>query len=191
MPTFASLWKAILYRTFCYTLAIIFIAGFSAYDAIAADNPQTSEDFWSDIGQTIDEQDERNHMDDQSTIFPQLVPNEVLSEEGKLAQKRSLTSYYEYRIQGFEHRRRVFEWQYYSSIVIFFMVVFIVSLGLYFSWMQFHATENPNDMPSSNIEASTTSIKVSSPVLGVIILVLSLAFFYLYLVYVYPIVDII
>jgi len=37
------------------------------------------------------------------------------------------------------------------------------------------------------LELGQTGLKVSSPVLGVIILVISLAFFYLYLVYVYPI----
>jgi hypothetical protein len=42
----------------------------------------------------------------------------------------------------------------------------------------------------TEFEASAKGIKVSSPVLGVIILVISLAFFYLYLVYVYPISEI-
>ena len=41
--------------------------------------------------------------------------------------------------------------------------------------------------PVTSFSASATGISVSSPVLGVIILVISLAFFYLYLVYVYPI----
>jgi hypothetical protein len=43
---------------------------------------------------------------------------------------------------------------------------------------------------STTLEASATGIKLSSPVLGVIILALSLAFFYLYLVHVYPIEEI-
>jgi hypothetical protein len=42
---------------------------------------------------------------------------------------------------------------------------------------------------ASPIELSTGGLKISSPVLGVIILGLSLAFFYLYLVYVYPIAE--
>jgi hypothetical protein len=39
----------------------------------------------------------------------------------------------------------------------------------------------------TSLELSTTGLKVSSPVLGVVILALSLGFFYLYLVYAYPI----
>lgn len=46
------------------------------------------------------------------------------------------------------------------------------------------------DAKEHSVELSTSGIKVSSPVLGVIILALSLAFFYLYLVYVYPIKEI-
>jgi hypothetical protein len=41
----------------------------------------------------------------------------------------------------------------------------------------------------TEIEASVTGIRVSSPVLGVLILVISFLFFYLYLIYVYPVVD--
>ncbi len=43
---------------------------------------------------------------------------------------------------------------------------------------------------TTEIVASVKGIKVSSPILGVIILVISLLFFYLYLVYVYPITEI-
>lgn len=39
----------------------------------------------------------------------------------------------------------------------------------------------------TDLEASIGNVKVSSPVLGVVILLLSLMFFYVYLVYVYPI----
>ena len=42
----------------------------------------------------------------------------------------------------------------------------------------------------TEFSASLKGIKVSSPILGVVILIISLAFFYLYLVYVYPIEDI-
>jgi hypothetical protein len=44
---------------------------------------------------------------------------------------------------------------------------------------------------ATEIDLSTSSVKVSSPVLGVIILVISLAFFCLYLVYVYPISEVV
>jgi len=42
----------------------------------------------------------------------------------------------------------------------------------------------------TDLELSTTGVKVSSNILGVVILSLSLAFFYLYLAFVYPIQEI-
>ncbi|MET0621610.1 MAG: hypothetical protein ABW250_01385 [Pyrinomonadaceae bacterium] len=46
------------------------------------------------------------------------------------------------------------------------------------------------EFPTTQLEASLQGIKVSSPILGVIILALSFLFFYLYLKYVYPINEI-
>lgn len=102
----------------------------------------------------------------------------------------SVRAHYEYRTQGYIHRSRTFEWQYRSSQIIFIVVIAIVLIGLYFSWLQFHAEGMKGAGLSTSVEGSKDSFKISSPVLGVIILVLSLAFFYLYLVHVYPISEV-
>lgn len=102
----------------------------------------------------------------------------------------------------FSHdRRNVFAWQYWSSMVIFGVVLVLVVCGIYFAALQFHRDlparpRGPADAggaggaASSTVELSTGGLKVSSPVLGVVILVISLAFFYLYLAFVYPIREI-
>jgi len=98
--------------------------------------------------------------------------------------------YYE---SGLEHRARVFAWQHFSTRVIFFVVLGLVVVGVVFAWLQFRRgmKEPPAaGQPDHELELSAKGIKVSSPVLGVVILALSLAFFYLYLVYVYPITEI-
>ena len=140
----------------------------------------------------------------------------------------SLKAYYEYRTEGLKHRSRVFMWQFISSVVIFIVVILLVGVGIYFSWVQFTNSqqgdrvgplkrkkltrtlvkkESTSDLGGNaesasphledetktesaqvtQIEASLQGIKVSSPVLGVIILTISLLFFYLYLYFVYPI----
>lgn len=97
---------------------------------------------------------------------------------------------------GLDQRLKVFKWQHLTTQVIFFVVNALVIIGIYFSWVQFKKDlEMAKEKKGSNekehhIELSTSGIKVSSSVLGVIILVISLAFFYLYLVYVYPIKEI-
>ena len=136
-------------------------------------------------------------LDTQETtdLAPAMLQPEQLGEEGAAAMRKALTAYYEYRVNGYQHRQRVFAWQLLSSRIIFVMVILLVLVGIYFSWMQFRSAlkggsafgERPHD---TTFEASTTGFKLSSPVLGVIILALSLAFFYLYLLYVYPITDI-
>jgi hypothetical protein len=129
-----------------------------------------------------------------TTGFPAWTLNpENLDEESIQALHTAQKAYFDYLIRGADHRSRVFEWQLLSSRLIFFMVIVIVAVGLYFSWMQFSAGLREKAGPeatSTTFEASTSGLKVSSPVLGVIILTLSLVFFYLYLVHVYPIEEI-
>jgi ethanolamine transporter EutH len=75
--------------------------------------------------------------------------------------------------------------------VTFLTVLILVASGIVFAAVQFRAglgrrRADGKEM-TTELELATTGLKVSSPVLGVIILLISLAFFYLYLVYVYPI----
>jgi hypothetical protein len=113
----------------------------------------------------------------------------------------AMQRFYEYRANGYAYRSRVFEWQLLSSRLIFIIVLVLVSAGIYFAAVQFHVammtarrnlTLAADAPPAANpldtkLELSATGVVVNSSVLGVIILGLSLAFFYLYLVYVYPI----
>ena len=107
----------------------------------------------------------------------------------------AVREYYVYRASGLRYRSRVFEWQLFSSRVIFATVIMLVGSGVVFAAIQFRAgmkrTRSAEPDAATEIDLSAGSVKVSSPVLGVIILVISLGFFYLYLVYVYPISEIV
>ncbi len=103
----------------------------------------------------------------------------------------------------FNQNRKVFQWQYISSILIFFLVVIIVLIGLYLSYLQFKMAtkmmmlpppaDKPDnsagyvDMMKADMELGKEGIKINTAVIGLIILALSLAFLFLYLKYVYPI----
>jgi hypothetical protein len=99
----------------------------------------------------------------------------------------ALQAYYDYRISGYNHRDAVFAWQFFSSKIIFWVVLLIVAAGILFSAIQFFRPAASQKSEVTEMEASLQGVKVSSPILGVVILTLSIAFFYLYLVYVYPI----
>ncbi|WP_135506575.1 hypothetical protein [Roseovarius aestuariivivens] len=109
------------------------------------------------------------------------------------AYANALRAQFTYRKQGFEHRSEVFAWQLTSSRIIFWTVIGLVIAGLVFSWMQFRlgleqarATGQPLDM-NTDLSGSEKGVSISSNVVGLVILVLSMGFFYLYLVYIYPI----
>ncbi|MDX1670861.1 MAG: hypothetical protein R3211_00865 [Balneolaceae bacterium] len=138
-----------------------------------------------------------------ATVFDSLIvppsPLEQQLDDSTLEiYNKALYAYYEYRVSGFQHRKKVFAWQLFSTKLIFWSVLLLVFSGITFSGIQFYKSMrmdrsgDTSDLDESitEFEASAKGIKVSSPVLGVIILVISLAFFYLYLIYVYPISDI-
>lgn len=133
-----------------------------------------------------------------SILRPPTMAQQQLFNDSTLAMyQNAMYAYYEYRVSGFKHRKDVFAWQLYSSKLIFWSVLLLVLSGISFSGIQFYKSMRKSDAAEVNesettteFEASAKGIKVSSPVLGVIILVISLAFFYLYLVYVHPISEI-
>jgi cytochrome c-type biogenesis protein CcmH/NrfG len=116
---------------------------------------------------------------------------------------------------NFMHQQRSFTWQYYSGIVIFFLVVVIVGMGLVLSYQQFKLNERLvtpvkttviTDAANNTTEQTTSTalapaavfttstmeigkdgLKINTAVIGLIILSLSIAFFFLYLKYVYPV----
>jgi hypothetical protein len=151
-------------------------------------------------------------------------PSELAMKDPQTRQKYfdSMQRYYQYREDGFAFRSRVFEWQLFSSRLIFATVVLLVLAGLCFAAIQFYvamvtatrargrgspakkgkspdtssappaeATAEPASPLATQLEISAKGIIVNSSVLGVVVLALSLAFFYLYLVYVYPIHEVI
>jgi hypothetical protein len=96
----------------------------------------------------------------------------------------------EYDLWNLGHRRNVFEWQLFASKIIFWMVLSLVIAGVAFSAVQFGVSlRRRTDFADAEIAMSVEGVKIRSQFLGVITLALSLAFFYLYLKTVYPIVE--
>jgi hypothetical protein len=148
--------------------------------------------------ETLLEQAKRKFLEKKEKFeFEPAKPPEYLQDEQTMSlYLKSWQAYYNYLSQGLSYRLKVFRWQALSSIIIFYTVLILVFAGILFSGIQFYKSmkyapgkgqEGKTSQTLTEFEASATGIKVSSPVLGVIILVISLAFFYLYLVYVYPI----
>jgi hypothetical protein len=139
-----------------------------------------------------------------SNPVPESPSDVVLSDVATRAKYlTAMQHYYQYRTDGYAYRSRVFEWQLFSSRVIFIIVLVLVGAGIYFAAVQFRASMRhradssggtqggEQTQLSTQLEISAKGVVINSSVIGIIILTLSLAFFYLYLVYVYPIQNVI
>ncbi|MEA2343403.1 MAG: hypothetical protein QOF63_1572 [Thermoanaerobaculia bacterium] len=121
----------------------------------------------------------------------QLEEHEPTTERGATTAPSVQVAYDNYYVASLNHRRQVFAWQAFASRVIFWMVLGLVISGVAFSAIQFFfAIRRGTTEFSQELEVSAQAVKIRSQFLGVVTLALSLAFFYLYLTNVYPIVRI-
>jgi hypothetical protein len=95
----------------------------------------------------------------------------------------------EYAAWHDKYVERLYEWQYYSSMILFLVVLALVASGLYFAYMQFKVSLQVAGTRAADQELTIDAhgVVLKSSFLGVVILAFSLAFFFLYLRYVYPI----
>jgi hypothetical protein len=109
---------------------------------------------------------------------------------------RKWYSLYEARIrvhdESVAHNKKTLAWHRTASQLVFWLVVAIVLSGVALCWIQmlgsrFGARAPGNDQETTDVELSMGRLRVSSPILGVIVLTISLAFFYLYLTQVYSV----
>lgn len=84
-----------------------------------------------------------------------------------------------------DRRLESLAWHHRASQVIFFLVIGIVALGMGMSYLHF----TRGDSSDTKIEIGATGVAFSSQLVGLLVLFISLLFFYLYLVTVYPILE--
>ena len=119
---------------------------------------------------------------------PFKIPDSDLNEANKANKQDAISEYFDHVTETNHHQRDVFQWQLLSSRILFIIVLVLVIAGIYFAAVQFHKDlRQGKEGAASTIRFGQDGIEVSSSVLGVIILVISLVFFYLYLVFIYPI----
>ena len=128
------------------------------------------------------------------------------------AEKKYSVEFYAYQSSNLEHRSKTFAWQLFASKIIFIIVMIIVLSGLVLSYLHFYKSLSPagvlplkqvsptddtvqteqmkQNLPVNEIEISLTGIKINSSIIGLIILVISIAFLYMYLIYVFPIKEV-
>ncbi len=140
-----------------------------------------------DVKAFFDKLEKRKTAGESKTDVKKLFDELLVSDQ---TYREYSNKFLEYEAFSLDHRRRVFNWQYYSSIVIFCIVILIVLTGLLMSYQHFRHSMKTHDQAETEISLGKTGIKVRSSIIGIIILVISVAFFYLYLAHVYEIEEV-
>lgn len=102
--------------------------------------------------------------------------------------------YAQYQMQHYDelialsqHRVNVFRWQERASEVMLWVVVLVVIAGLAFSAIQLFDALRVGRDTNGNIELSAQGIKVTSSVVGVVVLALSIAFVVIFVNQIYSV----
>ena len=91
-------------------------------------------------------------------------------------------AHYRYEIELLEHRRDVFRWQLFASYTVLGIVALVTLAGLAFSAAQLlNALRLSQPQPNIDLEVSAGKLRITSSVVGVVVLTLSLAFVFLFL----------
>ncbi len=122
--------------------------------------------------------------------------NQALPESAQAVQEKWLASWidrYEHEIKLRQHARQVLTWQSFASYAILLVVIAVTSLGVYLSYVEVKASldtpekalsavsQQNTGSPPTELIVSFQKLQVTSAVTGVVILVLSLGFLYLFL----------
>jgi hypothetical protein len=192
---------SVLINTFIKITLILFLVFFCDL-AIIAQETETS------IGEEFDDflEQQKSPISDSLKYYSDLRETTRLKFE--IAKEKYFENQYsQYFTDNLNHRKQTFNWQLFSTKIIFFTVIIIVMSGLVFSGIQFYQAlkqvnsfsklvnsenlekaEHLKGLDKTEIELSISNgIKINSSIIGLIILSISIAFFYLYILYVYPI----
>ena len=93
-------------------------------------------------------------------------------------------AYYNHLKWRFEYPKKVFNQQITTGVIISLVVLVLIISGLAFSFWQLQYALNVGDFSSLTTEASIETagrVSINSSIIGAVVLVISLAFFYLYL----------
>jgi len=95
---------------------------------------------------------------------------------------------YQHQIDLMEHRRGVFAWQLIASYMVLAIVVVVTLAGIGFSAAQLiNALRLSQPQGNIDLEISASKVRITSSVVGVVVLTLSIVFLYLFLDRIYEI----
>ncbi len=125
-----------------------------------------------------------------SSIFSQ-SGNEMFNETARDTVKDSCVldeKEIDYEIFMMEHNKKVFEWELFSTKVFFWLSIFLVIVGITLSILQFiKSSHQINSNSESTIILSEKGFQLKTAFIGLILLIISFGYLYLYMKTAYPV----
>lgn len=126
------------------------------------------------------------YMDRQDGLQP--IEPHAVSPDVQAAFDKYQVQYYAFLGQQTTVAIENFRWQQRASEILMWTVLAVVFCGLAFSGYQlYHATRLGKDTPASEIEIGADRLRITSSIVGLVVLFMSIAFLYLFLIEVYRI----
>ncbi|GFD84612.1 hypothetical protein KUL150_06710 [Alteromonas sp. KUL150] len=162
--------------------------------AIVSANEHKDKDFWQDIEALKKE----SELKEEQNYYESLLRHEAFEKER-----------FAYDVFTFDDNKNSFTFQNIQTWVIFVIVMLLVISGVYLAYLQFKLDEKKAlaqleiqkllarnsatepqlgtsaDNGENSFEVSTSGIKITSSVIGLVVLAMSFAFFYMYVLHVY------
>lgn len=165
---------------FALIVAVVISLTFSCADAATSDPPAVGKGKPPVPGQDVLLSNLRDEVRRLS------VELETYKNDQYLVEMQYTKKYYEYLAKKADLNLAQFEWQRTASERLLWLVVVVVFSGVAFSGYQLWRASKTNDLPGdSSIEIAVQKVKITSSVVGVIVLAISIIFFYFFLIEVY------
>ncbi len=129
-----------------------------------------------------DEVAKKSSLDDICEMVERGLPQEMPNSDIPTKHSKIQLKWKEFTVK---HAMRTLSFSFCSSLAIFIIVIFIICFALFLTWRQFNQTGKSSE--THVLKIGKDGIYAESSVIGFLVLLISLVFFFLYLIHVYPI----
>lgn len=101
------------------------------------------------------------------------------------AQVQNAIAWYEYQNKLMQYNRSLLDWQLFASEVLLWVVVAVAAAGVIYSGIQLFAAACTGRQRGSTFEISLHRVRITSSVVGIVVLTISFAFLIIFVQQVY------
>jgi len=130
---------------------------------------------------------------DSNPIGEKLLEKTVqeLDSQRRIEEQKLATAQMKYEVFRYEHNQMVFEWELFVSKMLFWIILLFIATGICLSVLQFinsnKIRRRTDAKDISTLSISEKGVEIKTAFIGLLLLIVSLGFLYLYMYTAYPI----